>query len=355
MCTITRRAFGSMPDGSGVELLTLRNRNGMTVTLSTFGATVVSIMVPDKRGVMGDVALGFDTLAGYIDKSNPFLGATIGRYANRIARGKFVLNGKSYSLATNNGVNHLHGGPGGFDKCLWTVAAADESRPSVTMSYNSPDGEEGYPGTMKVEVVFSLSDSNELRFDYRAVSDADTIVNLTNHTYFNLNCQGDILDHLLWINAKSYTPIDNTQIPTGELCAVEGTPFDFTLPERIGARINRVDDIQIVNGSGYDHNYVLEGDGSLARVAAVFSEDTGRLLEVFTTELGVQFYSGNFLEGAPEGKGGVIYRKRSGLCLETQHFPDSPNQPSFPSVVLRAKDNFMSTTIYRLSVADGIS
>ncbi len=342
-----------MPDGRNVDLFTLTNQQGVKVTITTFGATVVSIVVPDNKGKMGDIALGFDSLAGYRQEGNPFIGATIGRFANRIARGKFTLNGKAYTLAVNNGVNHLHGGPGGFNTVLWKGMAADNN--TVVMSYESPDGEEGYPGTMQVEVRFRLTENNELKIDYRATTDADTIVNLTNHTYFNLNGQGDILDHLLRLNAPSFTPIDETSIPTGEIRPVSGTPFDFTRPMKIGARIDRTDDGQIVNGSGYDHNFVCERNGSLQLVASAYSSATGRLLEVLTTEPGIQFYSGSFLNGTLTGKGGIVYKKRSGFCLETQHFPDSPNRPSFPSVVLKANDVFTSTTVFRFSVANGIA
>ncbi|MBN1308311.1 MAG: galactose mutarotase [Chitinispirillaceae bacterium] len=348
-----RTLFGTMPDGRKVDLFTLTNCNGVTVTITTYGAAVVSIIVPDKKGAMGDIVLGFDSLDGYLRRENPFFGSTIGRFANRIARGKFTLNGKEYALATNNGVNHLHGGITGFDKVLWraeNIERKDDA--AVTMSYVSPDGEEGYPGTMKVAVAFQLTDNNELRFEYRAEADADTIVNLTNHTYFNLDGEGEILDHLLQLNATSFTPIDATQIPTGELRPVAGTPFDFTRPERIGSRIGRSDDEQIVNGLGYDHNFVCSTDGSLSKAAAVYSPASGRLLEVLSTEPGMQFYSGNYLDGSLMGKGGVIYRKRSGFCLETQHFPDSPNQKSFPSTVLKAGGVFESTTVNRFSVAD---
>ena len=352
----TKTDFGTMPDGRKVDLFTLTNKNGMTVTLTTYGAAVVSILVPDNKGVMGDVVLGFDSLSGYLQKGNPFFGSTIGRFANRIARGKFTLNGKEYTLAINNGLNHLHGGPGGFDKVLWSAEEGDNTdEAAVTMSYRSPDGEEGYPGTLTVSVRFELTDNNELRFDYRASSDADTIVNLTNHTYFNLNTDGDILGHLLRLNANTFTPIDETQIPTGEISPVAGTPFDFTRPEKVGARIDRTDDVQIVNGLGYDHNFVCATDGSLTKVAEIYSPVTGRLLEVLSTEPGIQFYSGNFLDGSLTGKRGMVYQKRSGFCLETQHYPDSPNQPSFPTVVLKAGAQFTSTTVNRFSVAKGIS
>lgn len=353
-CGCRKISFGFLPDGRKVDLFTLNNNNGVSVNLTTFGAAVVSIIVPDKSGEMGDVALGFDTLEGYLQEGNPFFGSTIGRFANRIARGKFSLNGKQYTLAVNNGVNHLHGGPLGFDKVLWQVKGnISENKPEIVMTYTSPDGEEGYPGTMEVSVTFSLTDANELKIDYRASSDADTIVNLTNHTYFNLSDSDTILKHVLFLNAKRFTPIDETQIPTGIIQSVKGTPFDFTQPVEIGARINRDDDQQIVNSGGYDHNFVCDTDGSLSRVAAVFAPETGRMLEVLTTEPGIQFYSGNFLDGSLTGKKGAVYRKRSGFCLETQHYPDSPNRPEFPSVVLKAGEEFTSTTLFRFSVSDG--
>jgi aldose 1-epimerase len=350
-----KSSFGTMPDGRAVELYTLTNSQGVKVTITTYGATVVSIVVPDKTGAMDDIALGFSSLEGFLQEGNPFFGSTIGRFGNRIARGKFTLNGKEYTLAVNNGVNHLHGGPGGFDKLLWTATEYGEDKSAtVTMQYTSPDGEEGYPGTMDVTVTFELTEDNALRIDYQAVSDADTIVNLTNHTYFNLNGGGDILNHYLRLNAPSFTPIDATQIPIGEIRSVTGTPFDFTKPEKIGSRINN-DDEQIGNGCGYDHNFVTASKGLSTPIAEVFSPDSGRLLQVFTTEPGVQFYSGNFLDGSLTGKKGEAYEKRNGFCLETQHYPDSPNQPTFPSTVLKANDAFTSTTIYRFSVSEGIN
>ena len=348
----TKAEFGTMPDGRAVELYTLTNSNGVKVSIATYGATVVSIIVPDRSGAMDDVALGFTSLEGYLQEGNPFFGSTIGRFGNRIARGKFSLNGKEYTLAVNNGVNHLHGGPGGFDKVLWNATSfGANGSPTVTMEYTSADGEEGYPGTMNVTVIFSLTEDNELQFEYHAISDADTVVNLTNHTYFNLNGCGDILGCLLRLNASSYTPIDATQIPTGEIRPVANTPFDFTCTEKIGSRI-AVDDEQIKNGGGYDHNFVATFKDLSIPIAEAFSPESGRLLQVFSTEPGVQFYSGNFLDGTLIGKKGDVYTKRSGFCLETQHFPDSPNQPSFPSTVLKAQQEFISTTVYRFSTAD---
>ena len=349
----TKQAFGVLPDGRAVEIFTLANSKGMVVTITTYGATVVSIRVPDKNGSMGDVTLGFDTVEGYLQEGNQFLGATIGRYGNRIARGKFSLNGKEYVLAVNNGVNHLHGGPLGFDRVLWSAEEPiDQNDAKITMTYFSPDGEEGYPGNMNVSVVFTLTEDNELRFDYTAVSDADTLVNLTNHSYFNLNGEGSILGHILQLNASRYTPIDETSIPFGSIDSVSGTPFDFTQPAEIGDHIDDPNDEQIKNGCGYDHNFVCDTDGSLSKIATVFSPESGRVLEVVSTEPGVQFYSGNFLNGTLTGKNGIVYQKRNGFCLETQHYPDSPNQPTFPDTTLKANEKFTSTTVYRFSIAD---
>ena len=349
-----KEIFGIMPDGQFSDIYTLTNIQGASVSIIDYGATIVSINVPDKDGVMGDIALGFSSLEGYLQENNLFFGSTVGRYANRIARGKFTLNGKEYTLAANNGVNHLHGGHKGFDKVLWRVKESGENDiAGITLEYVSLDGEEGYPGTLKVSVGFILTDKNELRIDYSAVSDADTIVNLTNHTYFNLDGRGDILGHVLKINANSFTPFDETQIPTGEIKPVAGTPFDFTLPEKIGARIN-ADDEQLKYGAGYDHNFILLSSDLRNPAAEAFSPDTDRLLQVFTTEPGVQFYSGNFLGDAlADCKDGPIYKRRSGFCLETQHFPDSPNKPMFPSTLLKAGERFTSTTIYRFSVTNG--
>ncbi|MBN1760464.1 MAG: galactose mutarotase [Chitinispirillaceae bacterium] len=343
--------FGRLPDGRQVDQYSLVNAHGNEITLITYGATVVSIIVPDRTGTNADISLGFDNLAGYLQQGNPFFGSTIGRYGNRIARGKFTLNGVEYTLAINNGVNHLHGGPGGFDKVLWSAQPIDADDAQVTMTYLSPDGEEGYPGTLNVAVRFLFTDNNELEIDYKATTDAVTIVNLTNHTYFNLNGTGTVLDHLLQINAPRFTPIDETSIPLGEISSVAGTSFDFTRPKRIGEHIDRVEDIQIKNGCGYDHNFVFSAGEGLRTIANVVSEQSGRTLEVATTEPGVQFYSGNFLDGSLQGKGGVTYVKRSGFCLETQHFPDSPNRPAFPATVLKPDETYTSQTVFRFGVA----
>ncbi len=348
--------FGALPDGRQVEIYSLTNGNGAQVALITYGASVVSITVPDRSGTMDDIALGFDSLDGYLLPGNPFFGSTIGRYGNRIARGKFSLNGKEYVLAVNNGVNHLHGGPGGFDKVLWSARPVDADDAQVTMTYTSPDGEEGYPGTLTATVRFVFTDQDELEIHYHATTDADTIVNLTNHTYFNLNGKGSVLEHQMQIDAPSFTPIDETSIPLGPIQSVEGTSFDFTTPKKIGEHINRTDDLQIKNGCGYDHNFVFApGPGDTLRtVATVFSPESGRNMEVLTTEPGVQFYSGNFLDGTLPGKGGATYEQRSGFCLETQHFPDSPNQPEYPSTVLRPDETYTSTTVYRFGVGNQV-
>ena len=351
-----KSSFGTLSDGRDVDLYTLVNSHGASVSITTFGATVVSIIVPDRNGVMGDVALGFDSVDGYVQSSNPFIGATIGRYGNRIARGKFSLNGRGYTLAINNGVNHLHGGPGGFDKVLWRVDNTPAANASeVIMSYTSPDGEEGYPGTLEVSVRFVLTDTNELQFHYRAVSDADTVLNLTNHSYFNLGSEATILAHQLKMSAPYFTPVDDTQIPTGEIRSVTGTPFDFTSVCTIGDRIDQAGDEQLRYGAGYDHNFVVSESNTLKHVATAFSPDSGRVLDVLSTEPGVQLYTGNFLDGSLKGKKGIAYGRRCGFCLETQHYPDSPNKPSFPSTLLKAGVPFASTTINRFSVADSIN
>lgn len=353
-CTISQ--FGTLPDGRNVELYTLLNSNGMSVSITTYGATVVSVCVPDKNGIIDDVTLGFDSVDGYLQDGNPFIGATIGRYGNRIAKGKFQLNGKEYTLATNNGVNHLHGGPGGFDKVLWqAVEKPSADATEVSLFYISNDGEEGYPGTLKVTVRFVLTDNNELQFCYSALSDADTIINLTNHSYFNLGREATIENHILKMNAEWYTPVDETQIPTGEIVQVDGTPFDFLTPRKIGDRINSMDNEQIRFGGGYDHNFIIDGTNELKQVASVLCLETGRILEVVSTEPGVQFYSGNFLDGSIKGKDQKPYGKRAGFCLETQHYPDSPNKQSFPTTVLKAGEQFKSTTINRFSVADSLT
>jgi aldose 1-epimerase len=349
-----KRAFGKTTDGQPIDLYTLENANGVQADIITWGGIVTRLVVPDRAGKPADVVLGFDSAAGYL-KEHPYFGALIGRYGNRIGKARFTLNGQTYTLAANNGPNALHGGLRGFDKRLWTARplSAPEGQ-ALELRYVSKDGEEGYPGTLTARVVYTLTADNTLRIEYEATTDRDTVVNLTNHSYFNLAGQGsgDILSHLMQIEADRFTPVDATLIPTGELRPVAGTPFDFRKPERIGARID-VDDEQIKAGKGYDHNYVLNGQmGTLRRAARVTEPTSGRVMEVHTTEPGVQFYTGNFLDGSLTGKQGAVYKFRTGFCLETQHFPDSPNQPSFPSTVLKPGQTYRSKTEYRFSTAE---
>ncbi len=353
---ITRTAFGTTADGKPVELFTLTNAHGVEVRAMTYGATIVSLRTPDRGGRLGDIVLGHPTLAGYLAQS-PYFGAVVGRYGNRIAKGRFSLDGKAYQLATNNGPNHLHGGVRGFDKVVWNAEPAEtDSSAAVTFSYVSPAGEEGYPGTLHARVTYTLTDRDELRVDYLATTDQATPVNLTQHSYFNLAGAGtrDILGHELMIAADRYTPVDATLIPTGEIAPVAGTPFDFRTPTAIGARIDQ-NDVQIQNGKGYDHNWVLNragaAEGALVHAARVTEPTTGRTLDVFTTEPGLQFYSGNFLDGTITGKDGQVYRHRYGFCLETQHFPDSPNHPNFPSTILRPGREYRSTTVFQFGVS----
>lgn len=319
----------------------------MEVVLSSLGAAIHSIRTPDREGRTADVVLGFETLDEWITNP-PFFGVVVGRYANRIARGRFTLDGVTYTLATNNGQNHLHGGNRGFDKVVWQAEPVDDAN-AVAFTYASADGEEGYPGALTVRVRYTLNDDGELQLDYTAGTDKATVVNLSNHAYFNLAGTGTVLDHELQINADRYTPVDETLIPTGELAPVEGTPFDFRQAAPIGARI-AADHPQIRIGGGYDHNFVLNGtSGELRAAASAFDPSSGRTLEVRTTEPGVQLYSGNFAEPIA-GRGGQSYPRHAGFCLETQHFPDSPNQSAFPSTVLRPGETFTSTTVFRFGV-----
>jgi aldose 1-epimerase len=348
---VTERAFGTLPGGEKVSLYTLSNARGIRVAVTNYGGTVVSIHAPDRDGRTADVVLGYVALDGYL-KASPYFGSIVGRYANRIAKGRFTLDGRTYTLATNNGENALHGGKKGFDKVVWQARpSTTPAGPAVTLSYTSPDGEEGYPGTLKAEVTYTLTDDNELRIDYAATTDKPTVVNLSNHSYFNLGGpdERDILSHLLTIDADRYTPVDPTLIPTGQLAPVEGTPFDFRKPTPIGSRIE-ADDDQLRRGRGYDHNFALNGEaGKLRPVVRLAHGPSGRVMEILTTEPGVQFYSGNFLDGSITGKGGKVYVRRAGLCLETQHYPDSPNHQAFPSTVLRPGERYRSTTIYRFT------
>jgi aldose 1-epimerase len=322
----------------------------MEARILDYGGTIVSLTAPDRSGHYADVVLGFDSLAGYLQAGNPYFGAMIGRYGNRIARGKFELDGVTYALATNNGPNTLHGGKVGFDKVVWKVDKAGVyEQPQLELSYLSKDGEEGYPGNLRVTARYTLSSENTLRLDYTAVTDKDTPVNLTQHSYFNLRGHGDILAHVLQIPASRFTPVDATLIPLGELRSVAGTPFDFRQPTAIGARIASSDE-QLTHGKGYDHNWVLDkAPGELGLVARLHDPETGRVLEVLSTEPGVQFYSGNFLDGSNVGKGGVPYARHAGLALEPQHFPDSPNHPNFPSVILKPGETYRNTIVYKFS------
>jgi len=346
---VAQAPFGAMPDGTPVTLYTLRNANGVEATICNYGGIVTSLKVPDRNGKLGDVVLGYDNLAGYL-KETPYFGSLIGRYGNRIAKGKFTLNGQTYTLATNNGPNALHGGLKGFDKVVWSAKPTmSPEGPALELQYVSKDGEEGYPGTLTVSAVYTLTRDNALRLDYSATTDKDTVVNLTQHSYFNLAGKGDILGHEVMINADKYTPVDETLIPTGELPSVAGTPFDFRKATTIGARI-KDDNQQLKFGGGYDHNWVIAKPmGKLALMARVLEPTTGRVLEVLSTEPGLQFYSGNFLDGTITGKGGWVYQFRNGFCMEPQHYPDSPNQPGFPSVVLKPGQVYRNTIIYRFS------
>lgn len=348
----TKSSFGKTPDGEQVELYLLTNKNGIEAAITNYGGAVVSLKVPDRSGKLGDVVLGYDSVDGYVsDKS--YFGAIIGRYGNRIGHAQFSIDGKTYTLAKNNGENSLHGGIKGFNKAVWSAKPiASKGGQALELTYLSKDGEEGFPGNLHVRVVYTLTDSNELKIDYSATTDKKTVVNLTNHSYFNLAGpgSGDILGHVLMIEADKFTPVDSTLIPTGELRDVEGTPFDFRKATAIGARIDSKDE-QIKLGGGYDHNFVLRrnmGD-PISLAARVVEPTTGRVLEVWTTEPGVQFYTGNFLDGSAHGKGGAAYPKRSAFCLETQHFPDSPNQPKFPSAVLSPGERYHTTTIYKFT------
>jgi aldose 1-epimerase len=342
-------AFTDTLDGRSIALYTLKNKDGMEIRLTNYGASIVSILMKDRDGKWADIALGYDSLQGY-RKGKSYFGAIVGRYANRIAKGRFSLNGQKYTLSTNNGPNSLHGGKRGFDKVAWE---AEESTGSIRFHYFSRDGEEGYPGNLDVEVTYTLSDSNTLAIDYKATTDRSTVLNISNHTYFNLRGQGngDILGHQLQLFADSFTPVDSTLIPTGEVRKVAGTAFDFTTPHTIGERVGASDE-QITFGKGYDHNFVLTdrtSPGSLRAVAKVTEPESGRMMQIFSTEPAVQFYCGNFLDGSEMGKGSV-YEHRTGFCLETQHYPDSPNQPSFPTVVLKPGQTYGSRTVYVFSV-----
>jgi aldose 1-epimerase len=345
---VKKEAFGKTPEGVVVDLYTLTNTSGVTAKIMTYGAILTELDVPDRAGKMGDVVLGFDHLKDYL-AGHPYFGATVGRVANRIAKGKFTLDGKEYTLAVNNKPNALHGGLKGFDKVVWKaqpVTTPDGA--AVKFTYVSKDGEEGYPGTLTATVVYTLTNENALRLDYTATTDKATPVNLTNHSYFNLAGakSGDILGHELTLAADKYTPADDTLIPTGEIKPVKDTPLDFTKPKRIGERIEQLKG----EPGGYDHNFVLNSEGKqLARAATVREPKSGRIVEMFTTEPGVQFYTGNFLDGKQTGRGGVAYKKHCGFCLEAQHFPDSVNHANFPSMILQPGKTYKQTTIYKFS------
>ena len=347
--TINQQPFGKTTDGTAVQVYTLRNVKGATARITNYGGILLSLMMPDRDGKLADVVLGYDDLENYL-RFNPYFGALVGRYGNRIANGRFTLDGKTYTLATNKDPHHLHGGLKGFDKVVWQARPRRTKQgPALELRYVSNGGEEGYPGTLTVTAVYTLTSDNELRLDFTATTDKPTICNLTNHSYFNLAGKGDILGHEVTIFASRFTPVDSTLIPTGELRPVKDTPFDFTTPHTIGERMGQ-DNEQLRFGNGYDHNWVIDKPaGQLGLMARVYEPTSGRVLEVFSTEPGLQFYSGNFLHNALPGKGGCVYQNHSGFAMEAEHFPDSPNHPNFPSVVLRPGKIYRNTILYRFS------
>lgn len=346
---LTLAPFGQTADGTGIDLITLRNQRGIEIRLMTYGGIILSIKTPDRTGVSDDITLGYDTAAAYF-KNSTYFGVLVGRYANRIAKAKFTLDGKTYTLPANNGVNSLHGGTIGWDQKVWKADTFQNAGGvGVALTLTSPDGDQGYPGEVKAKVTYTLTDDSRFVVDYDATSSAPTVINMTQHTYFNLTGMKapDALGHELMIAADQYTPVDDTLIPTGQLAPVKGTPFDFTVPTAIGARIGEPNE-QLTRGKGYDHNWVLRRPAEGLALAAVVREPfTGRTMEITTTEPGIQFYSGNFLDGTLTGKGGKVYAQRTGFCLETQHFPDSPNQPKFPSTVLRPGSRYTSQTVFK--------
>lgn len=347
---ITKVPFGKLPDGQEVSLYTLKNKNGVEMQVINYGAIITSLKTPDKNGVFEDIVLGYDSLSQYL-KATPYFGAIVGRYGNRIAKGKFTLDGTTYSLAQNNNGQHLHGGLKGFDKVFWNIEEySSPEGPALKLTYLSKDMEEGYPGNLQTEVIYILTDNNELKIDYKATTDKKTVVNLTQHTYFNLtgNCKRDILDHQLTLISDKFVLVDKVLIPTKDLKDVTGTPFDFRTATAIGARINEKD-AQLEAGLGYDHCWVLSSPDSLKLAGSVYEPTTGRFVEVLTTEPAIQFYCGNFLDGTLTGKGGVVYKHRYGLCLETEHYPDSPNRADFPSTELKPGDTYTTQTVYRFS------
>ena len=345
---ITKADYGSLPDGTSVEGYTLVNRNGLTARLITRGATLIQMHTPDRDGILTDITLGYDTLEGWLGPGNPYMGCTVGRYANRLAKGRFTLDGKEYTVATNHGPNALHGGTLGFDKAIWQAEPRSSGDgPSIQFSHVSPDGDEGYPGTLRVEVIYTLTDRNELRLDYAATTDKPTVLNLTNHSYWNLAGAGSVLDHVLTLNADRFTTVDGDSIPTGGITPVAGTPWDFLEARRIGERIQQTG----TTPAGYDHNFVIQGGGGPDPVltARVLEPGSGRILEVLTTEPGIQFYTGNYLDGSEKGKGRRVYDQHAGFCLEAQHFPDAPNRPEFPTTHLRPGEVYKQTTVHRFS------
>lgn len=349
---ITRADFGATADGEAVHTYTLRNASGLEMRVISLGGIITHLKTPDRNGTLADIVLGFDTIDGYRNQP-PYFGAIIGRYGNRIGKARFAIDGTEHRLAANNGPNHLHGGAKGFDKVVWSAEPSDTPEGArITFTRTSADGEEGYPGALHTKVTYTLTHDNALVIEYEATTDKPTHVNLTHHSYFNLagHNRGDILGHQLSIDADRYTPVDETLIPTGALAPVAGTPFDFRQPAPIGARIAQAGDQQLVFGKGYDHNWVLNGSG-FRHAARVIEPVSGRTLEVATTEPGLQFYSGNFLDGTVTGKEGAVYGHRTGFCLETQHFPDSPNQPAFPSTLLKPGEAYRSRTVYTFGVA----
>ncbi|MGA2867174.1 MAG: aldose epimerase family protein [Verrucomicrobiota bacterium] len=343
--SIQKTAFGKLPDGTAVELYTLKNANGLVAKITNYGTIITELHVPGRNGKLGDIVLGFDNLPQYL-KGHPYFGCTVGRVANRIAKGRFTLDGKVYTLALNNRPNHLHGGLKGFDKVLWQ-AQPQPGAGAVKFAYTSPAGQEGYPGTLAVTVTMSLTDANELRIDYTATTDHPTPVNLTNHSYFNLAGQGDVLAHELMLAADHYTPANAELIPTGQIKPVKGTPMDFTRPQPIGARFSQLSGYPV----GYDNNFVLNGGGkTLALAARLYEPKSGRVMELSTTAPGLQLYTANFLDGSLTGKYGIVYRRHSALCLETQHFPNSVNQVKFPSIILRPGQTYRHTTVHKFAV-----
>jgi aldose 1-epimerase len=349
--TVSSSPFGRLPDGTAVELYILANRHGTEARIITYGGIITALRARDRQGRLADIVLGFDELAPYL-KGTPYFGALIGRYGNRIAGGRFTLDGKRYTLTSNGGPNHLHGGAAGFDKKVWTAEPfSNPSGAGVQLGLVSPDGDQGYPGSLRVTATYTLTDDDELLIDLRAVTDQPTLVNLTHHSYFNLAGAGDVLDHRLTLDADHFTPVDKTMIPTGEIRAVADTPFDFRKPQPIGARIDDASDRQIALGHGYDHNFVLnkQSPGALERAARVVEPESGRVLEIWTEEPGIQFYTANFLDGSLCGKGRP-YDRRCAFCLEPQHYPDSPNRPEFPSTVLRPGEEYSTRTVYKFRV-----